>query len=99
LNKKNEILNYLAENKPAFRKKFKIIRIGLFGSFATNSNNIRSDLDLIIEFEPDTKMLFEKKMKLKKLLKKRFSVEVDICREKYLKKYFKEQILNSAIYV
>jgi len=99
MNTRNDILNYLAENKSAFKKDFKITKIGLIGSYATNSSSALSDLDLIVEFEPDTKMLFEKKMKMKELIKKRFSVDVDICREKYLKKYFKEQILKSAIYV
>ena len=99
MDRKNEILNYLAENKTVFRSKYNIIKIGLFGSYADNRNNDLSDIDLIVEFEPDTEMLFEKKMILKELLKKRFSVDVDICREKYLKKYYRKQILKSVIYV
>lgn len=99
MNKKNEILNYLAENKTDFRKKYKIIKIGLFGSYAVNRSSDMSDIDLIVEFEPDTEMLFEKKMILKELLKRRFAVDVDICREKYIKKYYREQILKSVIYV
>jgi len=99
LNRKSEILNYLAENKSVFRKKYKIIKIGIFGSYAVNRSSDLSDIDLIVEFEPDTEMLFEKKMILKELLKRRFAVDVDICREKYIKKYFKKQILKSAIYV
>ena len=95
MNKKAEILNYLAENKIAFKKEFGLIKIGLIGSYAKNQNNI----DLIVEFEPDTEMLFEKKKILKAILRKRFSVEVDLCREKYIKKYYRKQILKSAIYV
>ena len=61
MNRKSEILNYLAENKTVFRKKYKIIKIGLFGSYAVNRSSDMSDIDLIVEFEPDTEMLFEKK--------------------------------------
>jgi predicted nucleotidyltransferase len=99
LNKKKEILNYLTKNKPVFKKEFQIIKIGLFGSYANDRNNDYSDIDLIVEFEPNTEMLFEKKKILKELLRKRFSVEVDVCREKYIKKYYREQLLKSVIYV
>ncbi|MBK8552104.1 MAG: nucleotidyltransferase domain-containing protein [Ignavibacteria bacterium] len=61
MNTKDEILNYLAENKSVFNKKYRIIKIGLFGSYANNNYSDRSDIDIIVEFEPDTKMLFEKK--------------------------------------
>ena len=71
----------------------------MIGSYAKNQNNNLSDIDLIVEFEPDTEMLFEKKKILKAILRKRFSVEVDLCREKYIKKYYRKQILKSAIYV
>jgi predicted nucleotidyltransferase len=99
LNTKKEILKYLTENKSAFKKEFGLIKIGLFGSYAKDQNNNLSDIDLIVEFEPDTEMLFEKKKILKAILRKRFSVEVDLCREKYIKKYYRKQILKSAIYV
>ena len=99
MDKKKEILNYLAENKTAFKKEFRIIKLGLFGSFANGGNNSLSDIDLIVEFEPDTEMLFEKKRILKEILRKRFSLEVDVCREKYIKKYYRKLLLKSVIYV
>jgi predicted nucleotidyltransferase len=58
MNKKAEILNYLAENKIAFKKEFGLIKIGLIGSYAKNQNNNLSDIDLIVEFEPDTENAF-----------------------------------------
>lgn len=99
MNNKKEILKYITENKSAFKKEFGLIKIGLFGSYAKDQNNNLSDIDLIVEFEPDTEMLFEKKKTLKAIFQKRFSVEVDLCREKYIKKYYRKQILKSAIYV
>ena len=99
MNNKKEILKYITENKSAFKKEFGLIKIGLFGSYAKDQNNNLSDIDLIVEFEPDTEMLFEKKKTLKAIFQKRFSVEVDLCREKYIKKYYRKKILKSAIYV
>jgi len=33
------------------------------------------------------------------MVRKRFNRDVDLCREKYIKPYFRSQILQSAIYV
>ena len=94
-----DILKFLAEQKSFFLQEFQIIKIGLFGSYARGEQSDKSDIDLIVEFAPNTSQLFEKKARLKSILKKKFNKDVDICREKYIKPYFKNQILNSAIYV
>jgi uncharacterized protein len=96
---KDDILNFLEEQKSAFRNEFQIIKLGLFGSFARNEQSEDSDIDLLVEFAPNTKDLTKKKESIRNLFKSRFNREVDICREKYIKPYFKAQILNSAIYV
>ncbi len=96
---KEEILSYLRENKSQFFSDFQLIKLGLFGSFAQNDASELSDIDLIVEFQPNTENIFEKKEKLKASVQTRFNREVDLCREKYIKPYFKPQILQSAIYV
>lgn len=96
---KEEILSYLKENKEKFSADYQLIKIGLFGSFARDEATEDSDIDLILEFQPNTQNLFEKKSKIKSFIKQKFNREVDLCREKFIKPYFKTQILESAIYV
>jgi len=96
---KNEILNYLKSNKQNFKDTFHLAKIGLFGSFAKDLNSPKSDIDLLIEFEANTENISEIKEELKILLKNKFDRNVDICREKYLKSYIKEHILQETIYV
>jgi len=96
---KNEILAFLSENKNQLFSEYQLVKIGLFGSFSKNEETKDSDIDLIVEFEPNTKNLFEKKHKIKSFVKKEFNREVELCREKYIKTYFKSQILKSVIYV
>jgi len=96
---KEEILEYLTQKKQDFASDFQVTKLGLFGSFASGEPTEDSDIDLLIEFAPDTEGLSEKKDKIKSILKSRFEREVDLCREKYIKPYFRTQILNSAIYV
>lgn len=96
---KEEILSFLSKSKSDFEKEFKIVKIGIFGSYAQGTQTDASDIDILIEFEPKTEQLSEKKSNLRAILKKRFNKEIDICREKYIKPYFRNQILKSAIYV
>ena len=96
---KSDILLYLKENKDHLFSNFQLTKLGLFGSFARDEASKESDIDLLVEFQPKTKNLSQKKAELKKVVGKEFQREVDICREKYIKPYFKSQILKSAIYV
>lgn len=92
------ILHYLSQNKDRFHKEYNLVKIGIFGSMARNENNALSDIDIIVEFEDNTSELFEKKQNLKNELQAIFNKPVDICREKYIKQVFREQILSEAIY-
>lgn len=96
---KAEIISFLKERKEELFSEYQLVKIGLFGSFARNEGTENSDIDLIVEFQPNTENLSEKKAEIKNLIKNQFNREVDICREKYIKPYFKAQILKSAIYV
>ncbi len=91
-------MSYLTDIKPMLVQQFHVSKIGLFGSFARNEQGEASDIDLIIEFIPHTEGLSEKKEAIRQMVSIRFQRKVDLCREKYLKPYFKNQILQTAIY-
>lgn len=95
----DDILVFLKDNKHFLFENFNIIKIGIFGSFAKNSANESSDIDLIVEFLPETLDLFHKKRAIKDFLNKKFNRKIDVCREKYIKPLYKEQILKDVIYV
>lgn len=69
------------------------------GSFSRNEETNESDIDLIVEFKSGTLDLMHTKEKLRKSIQKRLGRRVDICREKYLKPYYKNRILKDAIFV
>lgn len=96
---KEDILRFLENKKEAFSTEYQVTKLGLFGSFAKGEASADSDIDIIIEFRPNTDSLHEKKNQIKRFIKEQFNREVDLCREKYIKPYFKSQILKSAIYV
>jgi uncharacterized protein len=96
---RDEIISFIARNKNLLRKKFYITKIGIFGSYARGEQNKDSDIDLIVEFEDNTPNLYDLKLDIKELFRSKLGIEVDICREKYIKPRIKEEILKETIYV
>ena len=95
----NIILNYLSVNKDRLLHDYHLTKIGLFGSLARGEQNDRSDIDLVIEFEPDTADLYSLKARLRNEIQLQFDRPVDICRLKYIKPIFKNQIQSEIRYV
>ncbi len=95
----NSILSYLKDNKDRLINDYHLTKIGLFGSMARGEQNDSSDIDLAIEFEPNTPDLYSLKLKLKEEIQSRFDRQVDICRIKYIKPIFKTQIQSEIQYV
>lgn len=95
---RDQILKFLAQNKKLFRDKYHIVRIGLFGSYARGEQNRNSDIDLLVEFEENTQDLYDIKLQLKDFFRIQLGIEVDICREKYIKPRFKNSILKETVY-
>lgn len=95
---REQILAFLAQNKILFRDKYHIVRIGLFGSYARGEQKPASDIDLLVEFEENTQGLYELKIQLKEFFQIQLGVDVDICREKYLKPRIKSSILKETVY-
>lgn len=98
MTKRDQILSFIAQNKQMFRERFRIIRMGLFGSYARGDQKEQSDIDLLVEFEENTEALYELKSQIKDLFKDRFGIEIDICRDKYIKPRIKKRILNETVY-
>jgi len=52
----------------------------------------------LVEFEENTQYLYEQKMRLREFFRTELGVEIDICREKYIKPRVREMILKEAVY-
>lgn len=94
---KEEIILYLSIQKSIFLKRFGVTKLGLFGSAARGEKP--NDIDVILEFEPGTQDLFEKKILIKEILESKFQMPVDICREKSIKPQARELIMHDVIFV
>jgi uncharacterized protein len=93
-----EIINFLRENKPFLKEHFHCTEIGLFGSFARNEQTEKSDIDILVVFEPDTPDLYDIEQNLKDFLKKKFNRDVDICAKKWINPIFRPLLLKETVY-
>ncbi|MEM6397293.1 MAG: nucleotidyltransferase domain-containing protein [Bacteroidota bacterium] len=85
--------------KDHLNSEYQVVQLGLFGSFAKAEAVAESDVDVILEFENGTTGLRDKKKRIRSLLAQKFGRPVDLARIKYLKPYYRDQVLESAVYV
>ena len=95
----NSLMKYLSGNKARYEKDYNLTRIGIFGSVARGEQTDESDIDLVVEFKPNTPDLYSIKYKLKEEIQEKFKTSVDICRLKYIKPVFKKMIQSEVRYV
>ncbi|MFQ6074740.1 MAG: nucleotidyltransferase family protein [Candidatus Bathyarchaeia archaeon] len=92
-----EIKGKLRELKPILEEKFKVVDIGLFGSYLRADQSGGNDIDVLIEFsEP---IGFFEFTELEDFLSERLGAKVDLVMRNSLKPRIKEKILKEAVYV
>jgi predicted nucleotidyltransferase len=95
---KDNILNALRTNKRKLRK-FGIRDVGLFGSHINNEQSRESDIDLLIDFEPE-KENFDNFMAVYDLFEHIFKNEkIEVVTKNGLSPYIGPKILDEVQYV
>lgn len=91
------VLSYLGEFKKENRKKYHIVKLGLFGSFTRDKIDESSDIDIAVELEKPK--MFDV-VGIKQDLEAVFSRPVDIVRiRKNMNRFLKDRIEKEAIFV
>lgn len=94
---RKNIKKILRELKPILKERFKVKKIGIFGSYVRNEEKKRSDLDILVEFfeEPS---LFEF-IELEDYLSKNLNIKVDLVMKSALKPTIRKYILQEVVYI
>jgi len=87
------ILKMLKDRSIDIKKRFKVRKLGLFGSYAVNKAKNRSDIDILVEFDQPT---FDNYMDLKFYLEDLFRTKVDLVMMDTLKPAIKSRILEEV---
>ena len=95
---RENILTILKNHKPQL-SKFGVSSIGLFGSYLRNEQSAKSDIDLLIDFEPE-KENFDNYMAVYDIFESLVKNEkIEIVTKNGLSKYIGPKILNDVMYV
>ena len=93
---KEEILDKLKNVREKLKEKYKVKKIGIFGSYVSNKQKATSDIDFLVEFE-DNADLFHF-VGLSRYLEEIFNTKVDVMSKPSLKEGLKQHILEEVIY-
>lgn len=95
---KENILNILKLHKHKF-SKYGIQNVGLFGSYLRNEQSAESDIDLLIDFDPESEN-FDNYMAVYDIFEAIFQNEkIEVVTKNGLSPYIGPRILKEVLYV
>lgn len=87
----------LKKLKPTLSRKFKVKRLGLFGSYVKGRARRSSDVDVLVEFSKTIDLLDF--VALERYLADQTGAKIDLVSIKALRPEFRATILNEVIYI
>lgn len=91
----DEIRIRIALLKPELNRRFKVNKIGIFGSYVRGEEREDSDVDILIELEEPIGLDL---VELIFYLERELDMKVDLVTTKSLRPEFESQILNEVVY-
>ncbi|RJP77346.1 MAG: nucleotidyltransferase [Desulfobacteraceae bacterium] len=93
--KKTDVIKKLKENHNIL-SEFQVKELYLFGSVARNEAGPDSDVDMIVDFEPEAEVGFFKIVRLQKILSEILDCSVDLTTRDALHQEMREHILKES---
>lgn len=93
----NDILNKIRKHKDSIRK-YGIERVGVFGSIARGEATDKSDIDLLVEFNPKQKT-YRNFWHSSELLERLLDRQVDVVTPQALSPFIKPRVEREVKYV
>ncbi len=90
-----EVKLQLQALKPTLKKRFKVETVDIFGSFARGEQGEKSDLDILVTYSEMVDFLLI--ARLRRYLRRKLHMKVDVISKEFLNKYIKEKVLEEAV--
>ena len=84
------------ENLDTFCQRYQVRRLSLFGSVLRDDFQADSDIDVLVQFEPDARVGFMTLGKMQRELEALFQRPIDLIPQDGLKPVIREEVLASA---
>jgi len=94
---KEEILKILKDEFPYLKEEYGVKKIGVFGSYSRAEQDIKSDVDILIQFEKP--IGFFKFIAIEDYLSERLKAKVELVTEDALKPIIKPYVMEDVVYV
>ncbi len=91
----DEIKQILTKHKKGLEEKYRVIEIGIFGSYVKREQKAASDIDILVEFEKPVSLL--NIVSLENYLSDILGIKVDVVPRKNIREELKDSILKEAI--
>ena len=95
----NDIQTQLRQLQPFLQQTYQVAQVGIFGSYARDEQTPSSDLDILIEFTPNTRFGLVKFCELENYLSETLNLKVDLVMKAGLKPHIGDRILREVIYL
>ena len=94
-----EVKAILKEHKAEVIQKCRVREIGIFGSFVRGEQKRRSDVDILVEFDPRNIPGLLKLIEMEVYLEKLLRTKVDVVIKSGIRPEFKKGILKEVVYI
>lgn len=87
----------LRQQRAALQER-RVARVALFGSVARGDAQPESDLDVMIEFEPDARVTLYDYVAVKRLIAEKLGGRVDVIDRANLNRHIRAEVERDAVY-
>lgn len=94
-----KIIKILKEHKDELKLKYGIREIGIFGSYVRGEEKYSSDIDILVDFDPDVRLSLLDFIELEIYLSDLLGIKVDLVDKQALKPKIGRQVLNELVVV
>ncbi len=97
MKKIDRIKNIIIQHKDELRDKYKILEIGIFGSYIRGEQKRKSDIDILVRFDEPVSLL--EWVSAENYLSDLLKIKVDMVPEEDVRPELKKRILKEVVYV
>lgn len=99
MNQLNQIKQKLNQNINQIKQQYQIEQLGIFGSYIRGEATENSDLDILVEFEPQARFGLLTFCELENYLSELLAIKVDLVMKDGLKPQIGKNILQEIVYL